>query len=193
VKTRAALVSLILSTALVAASCRASRGAAPAAAQTVSTPQMTVTFASEPNPPSTGDNTILVTVKQPDGTPIADGNVTAVFSMPAMPSMNMPAMRRDATLTPQGNGVYRGTGQLSMAGTWSVALSVSRSGQPRWAPRNSALSQNEMVPSISHIGVRLGSRTRRLESDHHADAQRPRNRRVHVDVVDPVERLAGQA
>jgi nitrogen fixation protein FixH len=131
VNTRAALVLLVLSTGLVAASCTASHDAAPAAAaQTVSTPQMTVTFASEPGPLTTGDNKILVTVKQPDGTPIADGNVTAVFSMPAMPSMNMPAMRSDATLTPQGNGVYRGTGQLSMAGTWSVALSVSRSGQP---------------------------------------------------------------
>jgi YtkA-like protein len=68
-------------------------------------------------------------VKQPDGSPLADGTVKAVFTMPAMPSMNMPAMRADAALTPQGGGVYRGTGQLSMAGTWNVEISVARNGQ----------------------------------------------------------------
>jgi hypothetical protein len=129
--TRIWLLSFVLGAGLMIASCGGSHDAASSAStQTVSTPQMTVTFASDPAPPKTGDNAFLVTVKQPDGTPIADGSVTAVFSMPAMPSMNMPAMRSDATLTPQGNGVYRGTGQLSMAGTWSVALAVSRGGQP---------------------------------------------------------------
>jgi hypothetical protein len=49
--------------------------------------------------------------------------------MPAMPSMYMPAMRADAALTPQGSGVYRGTSQLSMSGTWNVDISVSRNGQ----------------------------------------------------------------
>jgi hypothetical protein len=68
-------------------------------------------------------------VKQPDGSPLADGAVKVVFSMPAMPSMNMPAMRADAPLTPQGSGVYRGTGQLSMSGTWNVEVSVARNGQ----------------------------------------------------------------
>jgi len=43
--------------------------------------------------------------------------------------MNMPAMRADAPLTPQGSGVYRGAGQLSMAGTWNVEVSVARNGQ----------------------------------------------------------------
>ena len=46
--------------------------------------------------------------------------------MPAMPSMNMPAMRSDAPLSPQGGGVYRGTGQLSMSGTWNVDVAISR-------------------------------------------------------------------
>jgi hypothetical protein len=90
---------------------------------------MTVTVVSEPTPLKTGDNSLMVTVKQPDGTPLTDGTVTAVFSMPAMPAMNMPAMRADAPLTHQGAGVYRGTGQLSMSGTWNLGISVARNGQ----------------------------------------------------------------
>jgi hypothetical protein len=90
---------------------------------------MTVTFASEPDPPKSGDNAFVVTVKQPDGSPLADGAVRAVFSMPAMPSMNMPAMRSETALTQQGPGTYRGNGQLSMSGTWNVDISVSRNGQ----------------------------------------------------------------
>jgi hypothetical protein len=90
--------------------------------------QTTVTFASEPDPPKSGDNGFVVTIKNADGTPVADAKVIAVFSMPPMPSMNMPAMRSDATLASQGGGVYRGSGQLSMAGTWNVTVSVSRAG-----------------------------------------------------------------
>ena len=116
--------------ALVTVSCGGSGGSSSASAQTGKAGEMTVTLVSDPSPLKTGDNGVMVTVKQPDGTALADATVTAVFSMPAMPAMNMPAMRSDATLTPQGNGVYRGTSQLSMAGTWSVAISVSRSGQP---------------------------------------------------------------
>jgi len=85
-----------------------------------------IQFQSEPDPPRSGANTIEVSVKQPDGAPVTDATVAAVFSMPAMPSMNMPAMRSDSSLTHVGNGVYRGTGQLSMGGTWNVAVTVSR-------------------------------------------------------------------
>src|SRR5262245_55194552 len=87
---------------------------------------LNIQFHSEPNPPRSGSNTIEVSVKQPDGSPVPDATVTAVFSMPAMPAMNMPAMRSDAPLTHAGNGTYRGTGQLSMAGTWNVNVTVSR-------------------------------------------------------------------
>ncbi len=43
-----------------------------------------------------------------------------------MPSMNMPAMRSTSTLTHEGSGHYRGTGQLSMEGTWNVIVTASR-------------------------------------------------------------------
>ena len=116
-------------------------GATAVATQSVSTGQVTVTFASEPDPPRAGDNSVVVTVKQPDGTPVTDGSVTAVFSMPAMPSMNMPAMRSDATLAHEGGGTYRGTGHLSMGGTWTVTVSVSRSGQDLGSARFSVVAK----------------------------------------------------
>ena len=40
--------------------------------------------------------------------------------------MNMPAMRSDASLRHEGEGQYRGTGQLSMGGTWNVAITVAQ-------------------------------------------------------------------
>jgi hypothetical protein len=115
--------------AVLASSCGGSSSTASSSVQTGKAGEMTVTFLSDPNPPKSGDNSFLVTVKQPDGSPLADGAVKAVFSMPAMPSMNMPAMRAEAALASQGPGIYRGTGQLSMSGTWNVDISVSRNGQ----------------------------------------------------------------
>ncbi|MBI2189230.1 MAG: FixH family protein [Acidobacteria bacterium] len=98
---------------------------------TVSTDRgMNVEFRSAPDPPQAGDNTYEVTVTQTDGTPVTDAHVTAVFSMPPMPAMNMPAMRSDASLTHVGNGTYRGTGQLSMGGTWNVEVSIARGSGP---------------------------------------------------------------
>jgi nitrogen fixation protein FixH len=87
-----------------------------------------IEFRTEPDPPRSGDNAIEVMVRQADGSPLTDAMVTVVFSMPAMPSMNMPAMRSDATLTHAEDGRYRGTGQLEMSGTWNVNVTVSRGG-----------------------------------------------------------------
>jgi hypothetical protein len=134
VRPHAAPVLALLVALFGAASCSRGPDASTASgtggpAQSVTTDKATITFASEANPPKAGDNGFLVTVKQPDGAPITDGRVTAVFSMPAMPSMNMPAMRSDATLAHEGGGRYRGTGQLSMSGTWNVTIAVSRAGQ----------------------------------------------------------------
>ena len=110
------------------------QGQAPAAGNAVpaatSTEGVTIDFSSEPDPPKSGDNTIEVTVRQPDGTAITDAMVTAVFSMPAMPAMNMPAMRTEATLSHVEGGRYQGMGQLSMSGTWNVTVTATRDGEP---------------------------------------------------------------
>jgi hypothetical protein len=110
------------------------QGQAPATGNAVpaatSTEGVTIDFSSEPDPPKSGDNTIEVTARQPDGTAITDAMVTAVFSMPAMPAMNMPAMRAEAKLTHVEGGRYQGMGQLAMAGTWNVTVTATRDGEP---------------------------------------------------------------
>jgi hypothetical protein len=105
------------------------QGLPPASASQAPGQGLAIEFRSEPDPPEAGANTFEVTVKQPDGSPLADATVTIVFSMPAMPSMNMPAMRSTTTLAHQSAGRYRGTGQLSMGGTWNVTVTVSRGGE----------------------------------------------------------------
>lgn len=91
--------------------------------------RLSITFRSQPDPPRSGENQFEAVVKTPDGTPVTDAQVTVVFFMAAMPTMNMPAMRNEAKLAHAGNGVYRGTGQVMMAGRWDVTVNVLRNGQ----------------------------------------------------------------
>jgi hypothetical protein len=85
-----------------------------------------VAFSSDPDPLKLGMNSLIVTVADADGTPVNDATVKVTLSMPAMPSMNMPAMRTESVLPAEGAGRYRGTSELSMGGTWNVMVSVSR-------------------------------------------------------------------
>ena len=93
------------------------------------TERLDITFRAQVDPPRTGENMFEVIVKTAQGQPIADADVTVTFFMPAMPTMNMPAMRNQAKLPPAGGGVYRGTAQVMMAGRWDVTVDVSRGGQ----------------------------------------------------------------
>ena len=91
--------------------------------------RLDITFRSDPDPPESGDNTLEVTVADADGQPVTDADVSVVFYMAAMPTMNMPAMQTGATLSHEGGGVYRGAGELTEAGRWAVTVLVSREGQ----------------------------------------------------------------
>jgi nitrogen fixation protein FixH len=55
--------------------------------------------------------------------------VTVVFAMPAMPSMNMPAMRSEASLSVASDGRYRGPIDVLSPGRWDVTVTVTRGGQ----------------------------------------------------------------
>lgn len=100
---------------------------APAGHETTA---VAVTFGTEPDPPTTGDVTLTVTIKDAAGHAVADAEVSVVLFMPAMPSMNMPAIKSAATLLAAGNGVYRGTGQIMTPGRWDVTVAIAKGGQP---------------------------------------------------------------
>lgn len=93
------------------------------------TSQVDIAFRTVPDPPKTGDNQMEAVVKDASGKPIDDADVSVQFFMPAMPTMNMPAMRSEAKLSPAGNGTYRGAGQVMMAGRWDATVTVTRGGQ----------------------------------------------------------------
>lgn len=80
-------------------------------------------------PPREGENDIEVVVKHPDGTPLTDARVKVIYSMPAMPSMNMPEMRDEFELMHRSDGLYSGQVRLSMPGTWQVSSIVERNGR----------------------------------------------------------------
>ena len=88
-----------------------------------------ITFRTVPDPAKIGDNELEATVKDAGGKPIDDAEVSVQFFMPAMPTMNMPAMRSEAKLMPAGGGIYRGSGQVMMAGRWDATVTVVRGGQ----------------------------------------------------------------
>ena len=116
--------------------------APPAAAMPAgATQQLDIAFRSAPDPPKVGENQFEVTVGDAAGKPIDDADVRLQFSMAAMPTMNMPAMRNEVKLAPAGGGVYRGTGQVLMAGRWDVTVAVMRGGQRLGARQLAVVTQ----------------------------------------------------
>lgn len=91
--------------------------------------RLDIDFRPQPDPPRTGENSFEVVVRDASGQAIPDADVSVTFFMPAMPTMNMPAMRNQTKLPSAGGGVYRGSGQVMMAGRWDVTVDVSRGGQ----------------------------------------------------------------
>jgi RND family efflux transporter MFP subunit len=89
---------------------------------------LTVSFRTAPDPPRSGENTFEVDLKDASGHPIEDAQVRVVLFMPAMPSMNMPAMSSEARLSHAGGGTYRGNGMVTMSGRWDVTITATRNG-----------------------------------------------------------------
>jgi hypothetical protein len=88
-----------------------------------------IVFRPVPDPPTTGESQFAVAVKDASGRPLTDAEVSVQQFMPAMPTMNMPAMRSETKLPHTSDGVYRGPAQVAMAGRWEVTVSVTKNGQ----------------------------------------------------------------
>ncbi len=96
----------------------------------VNSESLRIEYQGKPTPPREGSNEVEVVVRQLDGAPLTDGAVTLTYSMAAMPSMNMPEMRKDFPLEHEGDGKYSAQTFFSMPGTWLVTVSVSQGGRP---------------------------------------------------------------
>lgn len=89
----------------------------PANAQNgVSAPKIAVTLTTEPSPAHKGGNTVRVKLTDSAGQPVTGAEVTVAFFMPAMPAMNMAAMKTVIKGADKGRGLYEDNGDLASGG-----------------------------------------------------------------------------
>jgi hypothetical protein len=101
----------------------------PAAAQAKAKAKGLDIMLMQPEEVKAGANEFEVMVKGADGKPVSDADVSVLFVMPAMPAMKMAEMRNEVKLKPAGSGMYKGPGNVMMAGKWNVTVSVKRGGK----------------------------------------------------------------
>ena len=90
--------------------------------------QIKIELTTEPPIPQKGKNMVRIKLTGADGKPVDRVQVSAIFSMPAMPAMGMAAQRAAVTLSAKGQGIYEGSLELDSGGTWHVAVAVQRAG-----------------------------------------------------------------
>ena len=78
------------------------------------------------NPPTTGANDVAIQIKDATGKYVTDAMVKVDYSMPAMPGM--PAMNYKTNAALEGNK-YAAKLDLSMSGSWSIAVKITKDGQ----------------------------------------------------------------
>jgi RND family efflux transporter MFP subunit len=117
------------------------KGDSPSSGGHGSGPLAAISVSSLADPASVGRNRVAVRVRAADGTPVTDADVRIICSMPAMPSMQMPAMRSDARLAHGEGDEYRGEVSLSMAGRWDVTITAQRAGAPLAELRTSTIAR----------------------------------------------------
>lgn len=78
------------------------------------------------NPPVVGDNNVTVLIKDAAGKHVSDAKVKIEYSMPAMPGM--PAMNYKTDTELKGKE-YRAGMNLSMSGSWNIAVKITRAGK----------------------------------------------------------------
>ncbi|MDZ7752901.1 MAG: efflux RND transporter periplasmic adaptor subunit [Gammaproteobacteria bacterium] len=76
-----------------------------------------------PTSPDVGENRLRVLLRTPLGEPARGATIRAVAEMPAMGTM--PAMRAPAEMTEVEPGLYEGTFDLSMEGSWPLTLAIN--------------------------------------------------------------------
>ena len=78
------------------------------------------------NPPVAGDNNVSIEIKDASGKYVTDAKVIVNYTMPAMPGMPAMNYKTDAVLKGK---VYTAKINLPMAGSWNIALKITRAGK----------------------------------------------------------------
>jgi hypothetical protein len=112
----ALMMIMLLTTAAYAKGFVASKQAGP----------FKVDISLDRNPPTTGENNIIILVWDAAGKPVKEAKVNIEYIMPAMPGM--PAMNYKAALAGK-EGKYSGKLNFSMPGAWSVEVNVEATGK----------------------------------------------------------------
>ncbi len=86
-------------------------------------------FHKEPKPLKAGPNKFEVLVKDASGKEVDDADVALTLRMPANPRTKMAEMTNTIPLKHYGAGIYRGEGDVAMAGTWSATIVVKHDGR----------------------------------------------------------------
>lgn len=82
-----------------------------------------VVMTIDKNPPVVGDNNVAVEVKDAKGNNVTDVKVVVEYSMPAMPGMPAMNYKTDTVLD---KNEYKAKINLSMAGSWSVVIKITK-------------------------------------------------------------------
>jgi YtkA-like len=93
------------------------------AVSTLAGPGLGILFHSDPDPPRVGPNKFRVLVSDAAGKRVDDAAVQLQISRTAEPHM-----RRTIGLKHYGDGIYRGAGEMTRPGDWSVVVVVRRGG-----------------------------------------------------------------
>lgn len=78
------------------------------------------------NPPVAGENNMEIEIKDAAGKNIKDAKVSVNYSMPAMPGMPAANYKTEAELK---GDKYIAKMNLSMSGSWQVAVKIARAGK----------------------------------------------------------------
>jgi hypothetical protein len=93
----------------------------------------TILIKVDKNPPVVGENNVTIEIKDTAGKNVTEAKVKLDYSMPAMPGMPPMAYKADAEL----KGVlYKAKMNLSMAGSWNIAIQITQGDRVRRAKFN---------------------------------------------------------
>ena len=109
----------------------------------------------KPEAPRVGENLLTITLANADGEPLSDARIRAVAEMPAMGTM--PAMQAPAQMTKVAPGVYEGTFDLSMEGSWPLTITLEAPALPaKTVGFDMATGRAGLAPSAGFSGGAQG-------------------------------------